>query len=153
MSSVGYYDPFEDEENPQKRPAWQKPKDKFEERVLAACGHKFFSGNAKHSADSMRAKWDLLYQKADGADDTSRLFKAWLEHCVTWYEKLKSERGTQPFSFMLSYMNNDEKRIDWTNKNRVRILKAAKTAITQQFSDANKVNLKPKEDKKIDEAL
>lgn len=71
--------------------------------------------------------------KAAGADPESRMWAAWLKHCVDWAKSLNRKMVCMKMSGLLSYMGNEDKRKVWFDKNRKEVL--AKPTAQQLMSN------------------
>lgn len=91
-------------------------KTKLQIRALASCRLPRFSSRTQHKA------FKDVEQLAIGASDDAYLVHKWIENCITVWESANKMRTMRPIDGLISYMNNEVKRLDWTAKNQKRLL-------------------------------
>lgn len=78
---------------------------------------------SRFSSTNERRRWKKLEDKAAGADPDSRVFKAWLIHCIAWATKKNRPVIYMPFTSAIGLAENEQKRENWIIKNRENVLK------------------------------
>ena len=72
-----------------------------------------------------RARWRKLEAKA-GADETGRVFEAWLWHCVDWGKKRNAGKPRwhkMPYTAVIAYAENERKAQIWMQENWAKVTK------------------------------
>lgn len=96
----------------------------------------FASSKATRFADTgERRRWAALERNATASPD-GRVWLAWLTHCIGWVTKQNSPIKRMPYSAAIAYAENEQKRENWTIKNRESVLQRKDTAAVQ--TDINK---------------
>ena len=89
-------------------------------RALASCRLPRFSSRPQHKA------FKDVEQIAIGASNDAYLVHKWIENCISVWESANKMRTVRPLDGLISYMNNEAKRIDWIAKNQKRLLENRK---------------------------
>lgn len=128
--ATGYFDPDEDEAQARgKRPAWSKPKKEFTKEAMAACRRQFFN-----TRDEQK-RWDLIEQKTLGSTEEDYLYLCWVKHKIAHVKAVNAKVNQFSFGALMTMIENEEKRIEWTTNNRKRLLDERRNKGNDQIKD------------------
>lgn len=118
MPSIGTFDPDENDTQAVKEPAWKTPKTELGKSMLSACGRKKFKDRTEQRA------WKTIEEKTLGFTEEDYLYLQWVKSRIQLWREKNSKSIVRPLNTLISHINNEDWRIDWTSKNRERLLKA-----------------------------
>jgi hypothetical protein len=115
-------DPWGDDTPKKRQPAKKlvdpEKRTKLQNDALKATGRykHGFAGNKELE------RFQALEALAAGADPESRVWHAWLEHCIEVIGKLNAGSIKAPLANLMAFMENELKRQIWMTDNRARVL-------------------------------
>lgn len=116
MTPLGTFDPDEEEATQPKQPAWMRPKTQLDTNGLAACRRKKFLTRVE------RKRWEVIQAKTLGANEEDYLYLCWVKYKIEAVAKHNAKTIQRNFGNLMAQIENEDARMEWTGKNRKRLL-------------------------------
>lgn len=129
MSSVGMYDPDNDNQSSSMIKKSMEPKTDFQRRAFKACRRSYFKNTTE------RKRFRTLETPGLGATEESIMHQEWIKHNIGLVEEANKTKTIRNLAVLMSMIENQERKTDWVASNRERVMKSRASGLEDLLFD------------------